>query len=588
MNVFKFFLFIALLFTVSSSAQNPPKHLRPEKAFHVSAMITTIKNLDVVETKIILAKGVHLYQKRLNYSITEPKKISLDVTLPKAHKMDGKMVYTDEVRVLIPLSQISSKQESDNFTLLIELQGCTDNGLCYNPIEKEFKLTIPTTERGFFNKVMRLSSASNAGTLVDVLKAESSFFIVFLFFILGLLLALTPCIFPMIPILSSILVAQSEGEKQSAIQGFVTSLVYVFSMAITYTLVGVISGLLGADIQSIMQNPWVLTAFSMMFLALAFSLFGYYQIQLPSKWQSKINSASDNAKGKGFGGIVVMGFLSAFIIGPCVAPPLAGAVIFISQTGNAFLGGLALFMMSIGMGFPLLLIGLGAGKFMPKPGGWMDSVSQTFGVIMLGLSIFMLSKVVSAEITVLLWALLFMGISLFMGVFSSDTKRKMLQLTGLVSLVYGISLLIGFLSGTTSMLHPFEKFIHISTVITPTAQSTEANQGYTLVKLEQEIQKSNKPVLVEFSKKSCSACRELEEFTFSNSDVNHELERFTFISIDITNQTEEEKSILKKYNLFGTPNMIFFDTKNTFLSEESITGFVDAENFLAHLKSIKN
>jgi thiol:disulfide interchange protein DsbD len=436
---------------------------------------------------------------------------------------------------------------------------------------------------------MTLSSASNAGALVDVLKAESSFFIVFLFFILGLLLALTPCIFPMIPILSSILVAQSEGKKQSALQGFLTSLVYVLSMAITYTLVGVLSGLLGADIQAVMQNPWVLTAFSMMFLALAFSLFGYYQIQLPSKWQSKINSASDNAKGKGFGGIVVMGFLSAFIIGPCVAPPLAGAVIFISQTGNAFLGGLALFMMSIGMGFPLLLIGLGAGKFMPKPGGWMDSVSQTFGVIMLGLSIFMLSKVVSAEITVLLWALLFMGISLFMGVFSSDSKRKMLQLTGLVSLVYGISLLIGFLSGTTSMLHPFEKFTSTSTVITATSteQSTEANQGYTLAKLEQEIQKSDKLVLVEFSKKSCSACRELEEFTFSNTDVKRELERFTFISIDITNQTKEEIAILKKYNLFGTPNMIFFDTQDTFLSKESITGFVDAENFLAHLKSIK-
>ena len=587
MNIFKLSLLITLLFTFGTNAETLPKHLHPSEAFKVSATITTVNSVDVIKTQIILGKRIHLYKDSLKYSITEPKEFTLNVQKPKAQKIDEDMVYIDELTVLIPLSEISSQLESNNFTLLINLQGCTDNGLCYNPIEKEFQLNIPTVEKGFLDKVMTLTSASNAGALVDVLKAENSFFIVLLFFILGLLLALTPCIFPMIPILSSILVAQSEGKKQSAIQGFLTSLVYVLSMATTYTLVGVLSGLLGADIQAIMQNPWVLTAFSIMFLALAFSLFGYYQIQLPSKWQSKINSASDNAKGKGFVGIMVMGFLSAFIIGPCVAPPLAGAVIFISQTGNALLGGLALFMMSIGMGFPLLLIGLGAGKFMPKPGGWMDRVSQIFGVIMLGLSIFMLSKVVSAQITLLLWALLFMGISLFMGVFSSDSKRKMLQLTGLVSLIYGISLLIGFLSGTTSILHPFEKFTTPSKITTEisTQQTVKKNQGYTIAKLEKEIQQSSKPVIVEFSKKSCSACRELEEFTFSNPEVKRELNKFTVIYIDITNQTKEEIAILKKYNLFGTPNMIFFDIKDNFLSKKSITGFINAESFLAHLKS---
>jgi thiol:disulfide interchange protein DsbD len=575
-----FFLMLILSFGFSGI---PPKHLSPKEAFTLSV----IKNAEMLDTKIILAKGIHLYAKSLKYTIIKPKEFKLKFDAPMAHEIDGDMVYTDEVNVALPLAEITSKIESSRYTLLIEFQGCSDNGLCYNPMEKEFIFDVPSTSStGFWNKITNLTTASNTGVVVDALKAESSFFVVLLFFILGLLLALTPCIFPMIPILSSILVAQSEDKNQSAIQGFFTSLVYVLSMAITYTVVGVLSGLLGADIQATMQNPWVLTAFALMFLALAFSLFGYYQIQLPSKWQSKIHTASDSAKGKGIAGTVIMGFLSAFIIGPCVAPPLAGAVIFISQTGDALLGGLALFMMSMGMGFPLLLIGLGAGRFMPKAGGWMDSVSQIFGVIMLGLSIFMLSKVVSVEITILLWALLFMGISLFMGVFSSDSKRKLVQLTGLVSLVYGISLLIGFLSGTTSMLHPFEKFTSSSTQ-SHFAEQTEEHQGYSLERLKKEIISSKLPVVVDFSKKSCSACRELEEFTFANQEVKEELRRFTFITIDVTNQTKEEIAILKKYNLFGTPNIIFFDTNNNHLENKSITGFVDAKRFTEHLKSIK-
>ncbi len=582
MKRLKLFLFITLLVTFGF-AKTPQKHLTPKEAFNVSA----IESDGVIKSKIILGKGIHLYRESLKYTIIKPKEIKLKFDAPKAHELDGDMVYIDEVNITLPLAEISSKIEGNRYTLLIEFQGCSDNGLCYNPMEKEFVFELPSgSSTGFWDKITNLTSASNTGVVVDVLKAESSFFVVFLFFILGLLLALTPCIFPMIPILSSILVAQSDGKRQSAIQGFLTSLVYVLSMAITYTLVGVLSGLLGADIQAIMQNPWVLTAFALMFLALAFSLFGYYQIQLPTKWQSRINTASDSAKGKGIVGTMVMGFLSAFIIGPCVAPPLAGAVIFISQTGDALLGGLALFMMSMGMGFPLLLIGLGAGRFMPKAGGWMDRVSQIFGVIMLGLSIFMLSKVVSVEITILLWALLFMGISLFMGVFSSDSKRKLVQLTGLVSLVYGISLLVGFLSGTTSMLHPFEKFTSSSTQ-NHSIHQTEEHQGYSLARLKKEIASSSLPVVVDFSKKSCSACRELEEFTFTNQEVKEELKRFTFITVDVTNQTKEEREILKKYNLFGTPNIIFFDTNNNYLKNKSITGFVDAKRFREHLKSIQ-
>jgi len=331
-----------------------------------------------------------------------------------------------------------------------------------------------------------------------------------------------------------------------------------------------------------------------MFFALSISLFGYYEIQLPSSWQSKINSISDNAQGSGIVGTVIMGFLSAFIIGPCVAPPLAGAVIFISQTGDALLGGIALFAMSMGMGLPLLLVGAGAGKFMPRPGGWMTAVSQTFGVVMLGLSIFMLGKVISAEMTVLLWSLLFMGVAFYMGVFDhASTKtgmKKLFQLMAFVSLLYGVILFIGFLTGAKSVLHPLDKFTAVKVIKGGKSFAPQneiiAHRGYSIEKLLKEIKASSKPVVVDFRKKSCAACDELEEFTFPNPSVKEELKRFTFISIDVTAGTNDEKALMKKYHLFGTPNIIFFDKENNELPKKAMSGFQDADKFLKHLKTM--
>jgi thiol:disulfide interchange protein DsbD len=379
-------------------------------------------------------------------------------------------------------------------------------------------------------------------------------------------------------------------------------------MAITYTAVGVISGMVGADIQAIMQNPWVLALFGFMFFALAISLFGYFEIQLPTSWQSKINSASDNAQGHGIIGTAVMGFLSAFIIGPCVAPPLAGAVIFISQTGNAVLGGTALFAMSMGMGVPLLLVGVGAGKFMPRPGGWMTRVSQIFGITMLALSIFMFGKVLDADTTMLLWSLLFIGIALYMGVFNSSKESvgtsKLFQLMAFILLLYGSSLFIGFLSGTTSMIHPFEKFIATQQmIVTPLPESPsdvniskrkpwgekeeDSHLGYSIKKIEEKVKATNKLVMIDFRKKSCASCDELEAITFPNPAVVKELKRFEFITIDLTENTDDDKAMLKKYGLFGTPNIIFFDKDNKYMADKSITGFIGAEPFAKHLKSIK-
>ena len=587
MKFLKLFLLVTTFLVADfGTALKKDKFMPVEEAFKVSA----VQNGEVIETKIVLGDKIHVTADTLKYSIVKPKEVLLSVKKPSAHEANGDMVYTDDIVVNIPVKDISSKIGAKNYTLAISFSGCSDKGICYNPIDKEYNFSAdPTAEIGFFDKLKGAIDSSNPNAISDLLMGESSFFIILLFLILGLLLAMTPCIFPMIPILSSIIVSHSGSGTPSASKGFFISLVYVFSMAITYTTVGVISGLLGADIQSAMQNPWVLTTFALMFFALALSLFGYYEIQLPSKWQSKINSASDSAQGQGIVGIAIMGFLSAFIIGPCVAPPLAGAVLFISQSGDAFLGGVALFAMSMGMGLPLLLIGLGAGKFMPRPGGWMTAVSQTFGVMMLALAIFMLGKVISPSITILLWSLLFMGTAFYMGVFDNSTAKvgmkKLFQLLAFVSLIYGASLFIGFLTGAKSMFHPFKPFTS-GKMLSHESTHIEAKAGYSLAKLQAEVAASEKPVVVDFRKKSCASCDELEELTFPDPAVQEELKRFTFISIDVTNHTKGEIALLKHYHLQGTPNIIFFDKDNKHLPSKDMAGFVSAEKFVKHLKSM--
>ncbi len=578
-------LFTIFIFASFDSILKKPKFLTPDEAFQVTA----VKQDNSILTKIKIADKIHVYDdESFIYRVTSPSLVKLDIKRPVSHDYDGDKVFEKEIVVTIPIEDITSKVSGD-YTLEIELLGCSDRGICYQPFIKSFN--FKGKEAGIFDKISSLTKEGNTAKIADVLGSESSFFIILLFFIFGLLLALTPCIFPMIPILSSIIVSQAGNEKPSVAKAFFTSLVYVVSMALTYTVVGVVAGLLGADIQSAMQNPWVLTIFAAMFIALAFSLFGYYEIGLPASWQSKISKASDDAKGKGILGTAIMGLLSALIVGPCVAPPLGGAVLFISHTGDALLGGVALFVMSMGMGVPLLLVGIGAGKFMPRPGGWMTVVSEVFGVMMLGLAIFMLSRIVPDFLTMILWALLFMGSALYMGLFDQSSSRvgmkKLFQLLAMVFFLYGASLFVGALSGATSTFKPFEKFTQIgSGIASHSLEIKSDHRGYSVSRLMDEVKASKKLVVVDFGKDSCAACTELELITFPDQKVQEELKNFTFIKIDLTNNSDDDKELLKKFELFGTPNIIFFNKKNKFLPKKSLTGFIEPEVFAEHLKSI--
>jgi thiol:disulfide interchange protein DsbD len=577
--------FSTFLYAGFDSALKKQKFLSPDEAFKVTAT----QKEDAIHTTISMADKIHIYEDSLHYKIVEPEEIELSVKKPKAHDFDGDMVYDKEVTVVIPKSMIESKIKGD-YTLEIEFQGCSDSGICYQPIKKTF--TFKGSKLGVFDKISKMLKEGNTAKIADILVNESSIFILLLFFIFGLLLALTPCIYPMIPILSSIIVSQQGGkDKPSVAQAFFTSLVYVLAMALTYTVVGVIAGLVGIDIQTSMQNPWVLTIFALIFVALALSLFGYYEIGLPASWQSKLSKVSDDAQGKGIVGTAIMGLLSALIVGPCVAPPLGGAILFISHTGDALLGGAALFVMSLGMGVPLLLVGIGAGKFMPKPGGWMTVVSQTFGVMMLGLAIFMISRVIPDSLTLMLWAFLFMGSALYMGVFDSRNESKgaskLFKLLALVFMLWGVSLFIGAISGANSMLRPFEAFTSGRVVAKGLVEDKNGHLGYSVERLMQEVRASSKPVVVDFGKDSCTACTELEEITFPDPRVKEQMKNFTFIKVDLTANSDDDKALLKEYGLFGTPNIIFFDKDNKFMPEKSLTGFIGPEDFANHLKSVK-
>ena len=334
-----------------------------------------------------------------------------------------------------------------------------------------------------------------------------------------------------------------------------------------------------------------------MFVALAFSLFGFFEIGLPASWQSKLSSASDNAQGKGILGTAIMGVLSALIVGPCVAPPLGGAILFISQTGDAFLGGLALFVMSIGMGVPLLLVGLGAGKFMPKPGGWMMRISQIFGVLMLMMALYMVERLLPPSLTLLLASLLLMGSAVYIGVFDNSDKRsglsKLITLSGLVMLLFGAMLFVGAVSGSHSLVHPLDHLggVRSNTLSVPIAtQDKSTRKGYSPTKLLEVVAqatKEGKPVVIDIGKEGCAACIELENITFPDPAVQKELKRFKFIQIDITDNTAEEQAILKKYGLFGAPNILFFDSKGKALPEKFFTGFIPPEQFTKQLKTIQ-
>lgn len=566
----KKFLLLLILFIYSFSLELGNKVLEPEEAFKVKF----IKNEDSLNIKLELGKDIYLYHDKLQINILKPQKIEItkELNIPKPVNYQEFIVQFDNLNLTIPYDFLKSKVDSKEFEIELKFQGCSKAGLCYAPMSQKQILMF---DENIENKNKNLENLNETDTIANSLKEKNILLVLVTFFGFGLLLSLTPCVFPMIPILSSIIVGASKNQTMTASRGFFLSLVYVLSMSIAYTIAGVIAGIFGANLQVALQNPYVLVIFALIFVALAFSMFGYFEIKLPQAIQNRVNKTTDGKEKQGVVGIAIMGFLSALIVGPCVAPPLAGALVYIGQTGDAILGGLALFVMSLGMGVPLLLIGLGAGKFIPKPGGWMESITRIFGIVMLGVAIWLLDRVLDATIIIYLWALLFLGSAIYLKIY----QHLLAQLITVVIFILGIVLFVGAISGATNPLNPLEKFTS-SKMTQVSDEKLIFKKIKNIQELELAIKNSNKPVMLDFWASWCVSCKELEEITFQDEQVINKLQEFTLLKADVTENNDEDKALQKKFGVVGPPALIFWDKDKNEIQASRIIGYKNPKDFL--------
>ncbi|MCG3656856.1 protein-disulfide reductase DsbD [Aliarcobacter butzleri] len=563
-------LLLLILFIYSFSLELGNKVLEPEEAFKVKF----IKNEDSLNIKFELGKDIYLYHDKLQINILKPQKIEItkELNIPKPVNYEEFIVHFDDLNLTIPYNLLKSKVDSKEFEIELKFQGCSKAGLCYAPMSQKQILMF---DENIENKNINLENLNETDSIANNLKEKNLLLVLLTFFGFGLLLSLTPCVFPMIPILSSIIVGASKNETMTASRGFFLSLVYVLSMSIAYTIAGVIAGIFGANLQVALQNPYVLVIFALIFVALAFSMFGYFEIRLPQAIQNRVNKTTDGKEKQGVVGIAVMGFLSALIVGPCVAPPLAGALVYIGQTGDAILGGLALFVMSLGMGVPLLLIGLGAGKFMPKPGGWMESITKIFGIVMLGVAIWLLDRVLNANIIMYLWALLLLGSAIYLKIY----QHILAQLITVVIFILGVVLFVGAISGATNPLNPLEKFTS-SKMTQVSDEKLIFKKVKNIQELELAIKNSNKPVMLDFWASWCVSCKELEEITFQDEQVINKLQEFTLLKADVTENNDEDKALQKKFGVVGPPALIFWDKDKNEIQASRIIGYKNPKDFL--------
>jgi thioredoxin:protein disulfide reductase len=570
-----FLLFICSFVYLFSSVLNQ-SFLEVNEAFKPSFT----KNEKDLNFKLALGKDIYLYDEKIKIFISKPQKIEItkEINIPKPVAYEEFIVHFDDLNLTIPYELLKSKVQSSEYEIEVNYQGCSKAGLCYAPLSEKFLLTLDSTSSKEVEAKKELTPAvalNETDSIANSLKDGSLLLILATFFGFGLLLSLTPCVFPMIPILSSIIVGASQKESMTASRGFFLSFVYVLSMSAAYTIAGVIAGVFGANLQVALQNPYVLVAFALVFVALAFSMFGYFEIRLPQAIQNKVNKTTDGKEKQGLVGIAIMGFLSALIVGPCVAPPLAGALVYIGQTGDAFLGGMALFVMSLGMGVPLLLIGLGAGRFMPKPGGWMEGITRIFGIVMLGVAIWLLDRVLDATVIMYLWALLLLGSAIYLKVY----QHIIAQLITIVIFLLGVLLFVGAVSGATNPLNPLEKFTS-STVIQSSSEKLVFKKIKNIEELNQAIKDSDKPVLLDFWASWCVACKEFEEITFKDENVIKKLQNFTLLQADVTANNDEDKALQKMFNIIGPPGIIFWNKDKKEVNSSKIVGYKDPKDFL--------
>lgn len=616
MRIIRFLIAFLCLIPLYAHAVAEDALLDPQEAFKYSASVLDAHN---IEARFQVAKDYHLYRDKVKFEVTTKGVALGSVQLPPGKVEEDAIfgrtvVYRDDVRIRLPLSRIDPNIRE--ITLKAVSQGCADVGVCYPPQTHETLLELPALKSSLPGQVVgdspqddasllerktapdagpaaTTSTQSETTRIENLFKGGSFWLIVSFFFGAGLLLALTPCVFPMIPILSGIIAGQ--GQQLTKTRAFVLSLSYVLGMAITYALVGIAAGLSGSLLSAALQNPWILSSFALIFVVLAFSMFGFFELQLPNAIQSKFSNASNKMKGGSTIGVFVMGALSAVIVGPCVAAPLAGALLYIGQTHNVWLGGSALFAMALGMGVPLILVGISAGALLPKAGGWMHTVKSFFGVLLLGVAIWLISPVIPDVLNMFLWAALLISSAIYLGAIDplpakSGGFAKFWKGVGIIALISGASILIGALSGGRNILQPLA---NLSVSVAGAASGANAHESMKFVRvnnvadLENHIkQSSGRHVMLDFYADWCVSCKEYEKFTFSDPRVKEKLATAVLLKVDVTANTDADKELLRRFSLFGPPAIIFFDKMGGEVKASRVVGYLPPDKFLDNLNTV--
>ncbi len=550
----------------------------------------------------------------LNSAVRIPA-LALPDGKPKVDEYFGETeVYYDAVIFEVPL--FFADDETQQFSVELGYQGCADEGICYPPLKRyatidlsRLDVTVLPHDAAPPKTVGQAAAAaspdasddssasapaakeSEQGRFAKMIHSGNLALIIASFFGAGLLLSLTPCVLPMIPILSGILAR--EGEDITPLRGFMLALVYVLGMAIVYTIAGALFAIAGQQAQAVFQDPYVLTGFALLFVALALSMFGLFELQMPSSIQSRLASISGKQKSGTYVGAFVMGALSSLIVTACVAPPLVAALAVIGQSGDVVLGGLALFALSIGMGAPLLVVGASAGKLMPKAGPWMVAIKVGFGFLMLGLAIYILSRILPGSLILAAYAVLLIVAAIFLGGLDplgsdSGPGKRIAKSFGLLGLMYGAILLLGSLTGGSDPLRPLPWVANAGHGATAVAEAgVSFKKIETVADLNRELATASaagRPVMLDLYADWCASCEELEKYTFSDARVRAALGEGLALQADLSKLDEADLALMSEFGLFGLPAIIFFDTRGKEQPGFRVVGMMHAEEFALHVK----
>jgi thiol:disulfide interchange protein DsbD len=578
-------LILAFAFTACGAAvAGSEEPLPPEKAYRLSAQALDAKT---VEVRFDIVEGYYLYKEKFKF-LADPTSVSFGKPMLPPGKMKddenfGKVeTYRHELVFKLP---VTAPPGVAKFKFTVSSQGCADIGICYPPTPQTVDIDLAQAPA---------SAGPGAGTasgtgdetsrLAGMLKHASLWLSLVSFFGFGLLLALTPCCFPMIPILSGIIVGQ--GHTISKGRALVLSLVYVFAMAATYALAGVAAGLSGNMLSAAFQNPWVLGSFAGVFVVLSLSMFGFFELQMPGFVQSRLSETANHQKGGSLAGVAAMGLLSALIVGPCVAAPLAGALLYIAKSRDALLGGAALFAMGLGMGLPLVLVGVFTRGLLPHAGPWMEAVKKFFGVLLLGVAIWLVSPVIPAVAHMLAWAALLIFSAIYLHALDplpphSGGWHRFWKGVGVLALLVGASLVLGVLAGSRDPLQPLA-ILRGASAATPQSE-LKFEPVASVAELDTRVKAAGKPVMLDFYADWCVSCKEMDRFTFSDPAVWARLKGVLLLRADVTANSDADKALLKRFDLFGPPGIIFYDKMGAEQRTSRQVGYQAPNEFLATL-----